>query len=410
MGLHVAATAAETSLHADLRSLVIIIAVAALVPIIVGLLRLKIAEVVFLLGLGVIVGPQVLNFVNISQTIVLFNEIGLGLLFFLAGYELDPASMRGATGRLAVSGWFTSFAIALIVTWGLWSTDYVHDYLGTAIAFTSTALGTLLPVLRDRGELHTPFGTMFLGAGAAGEFGPILAIALLLGSQSIKVEIALLIAFGIVAVLLYLAPGLLATERIMEILARGHRTSSQTAVRWTMLLILGLLLLSTALGFDAVLGAFVAGLIVRRYAPESMENKLIPKIEAIGFGFFIPLFFVVSGANLDVQSIAKDPMRLLLFLALLLIVRGLPQFMLYRNAIPDSRVRGRFSLYVATALPILVAITNLELANGIMRPETAAALVGAGALSVLIFPLLGDRLARGAAPELTKAELPDEQN
>jgi Kef-type K+ transport system membrane component KefB len=177
-----------------------------------------------------------------------------------------------------------------------------------------------------------------------------------------------------------------------------------------MLLILGLLLLSTALGFDAVLGAFVAGLIVRRYAPESMENKLIPKIEAIGFGFFIPLFFVVSGANLDVQSIAKDPMRLLLFLALLLIVRGLPQFMLYRNAIPDSRVRGRFSLYVATALPILVAITNLELANGIMRPETAAALVGAGALSVLIFPLLGDRLGRGAGPELTKAELPDEQN
>ena len=203
---------------------------------------------------------------------------------------------------------------------------------------------------------------------------------------------ALLIGFGIVAVLLYFAPGLLTTGRIMEILQRGHQTSSQTAVRWTMLLILGLLLLSTALGFDAVLGAFVAGLIVRRYAPESLENKLIPKIEAIGFGFFIPLFFVVSGAKLDIVSIAKDPMRLLAFFALLLAIRGLPQFLLYRQVIPDTRQRSRFALYVATALPILVAITSLETANGIMLPQTAAALVGAGALSVLGFPLLGDRI------------------
>ena len=175
----------------DLRSLVVLIAVSALVPIVVGLLRLKIAEVVFLLALGVIVGPHVLGLVSITQTIGLFNELGLGLLFFLAGYELDPDAMRGTSGRLAVSGWFASFGVALAVTAVLWSTHYVHDFLGVAIAFTSTALGTLLPVIRDRGELHTPFGRMFLGAGAAGEFGPILAIALLLGSQSITIEFAL---------------------------------------------------------------------------------------------------------------------------------------------------------------------------------------------------------------------------
>ncbi len=378
---------------ADLRSLVIVIAVAALVPIFTGLLNLRIAEVVFLLGFGILVGPHVLGLIHITQTIELFNELGLGLLFFLAGYELDPAAIRGDSGKLAITGWLTSIAISFGITWFLWHTGYIHDLLGVTIAFCSTALGTLLPIIRDRGQLHTPFGRLFLGAGAAGEFGPILAIALLLGSQSTIIEVGLLLLFALVAILLYFAPGFLATERVVAIVERGHRTSSQTAVRWTMLLVLGLLFISTILGFDAVLGAFVAGLITRRYAPEHLENKLIPKIEAIGFGFFIPLFFVVSGANLDVQSIIANPMRLLLFFVLLFVIRGLPQYVLYRSALPVPAERARFSLYVATALPILVAITSLELRDGIMLPSTAAALVGAGALSVLVFPLLGDRLA-----------------
>jgi Kef-type K+ transport system membrane component KefB len=403
---------ANASQTADLRSLVIVVAVAALVPIVVGLLNLRIAEVVFLLGFGILVGPHVLGLIHITDTIDLFNELGLGLLFFLAGYELDPVAIRGESGKLAITGWLTSIALSLGITWIMWHSGYIHDFLGVVIAFTSTALGTLLPMIRDRGQLHTPFGRLFLGAGAAGEFGPILAIALLLGAQSTVVEIALLIVFALVAIMLYFAPGFLATEKILAIIERGHKTSSQTAVRSTMLLILGLLFVSTVMGFDAVLGAFVAGLIVRRYAPEHLENKLIPKIEAIGFGFFIPLFFVVSGANLDVQSIIANPLRLLLFFVLLFVIRGLPQYVLYRGVLPSDPERARFSLYVATALPILVAITSLELRDGVMLPETAAALVGAGALSVLVFPLLGDRLAANGAssPTQARAELLDEQH
>ena len=392
---------ANASQTADLRSLVIVVAVAALVPIVVGLLNLRIAEVVFLLGLGILVGPHVLGLIHITDTIDLFNELGLGLLFFLAGYELDPVAIRGESGKLAIAGWLTSITLSLGITWIMWHSGYNHDFLGVVIAFTSTALGTLLPMIRDRGQLHTPFGRLFLGAGAAGEFGPILAIALLLGAQSTVVEIGLLIVFAFVAILLYFAPGFLATEKILAIIERGHKTSSQTAVRSTMLLILGLLFVSTVMGFDAVLGAFVAGLIVRRYAPEHLENKLIPKIEAIGFGFFIPLFFVVSGANLDVQSIIANPLRLLLFFVLLFVIRGLPQYVLYRRVLPSNPERARFSLYVATALPILVALTSLQLRDGVMLPETAAALVGAGALSILVFPLLGDRLAARSASSPT---------
>jgi Kef-type K+ transport system membrane component KefB len=368
---------------------------------IVGLLRLKIAEVVLLLGFGVLVGPQALGLVTMNSTMDTFNEVGLGLLFFLAGYELEQRAIVGTPGRLAAVGWLTSLVIACAVVAILWSVGFVHDLLGVAIALTSTALGTLLPVLRDRGLLETRFGTMFMGAGAAGEFGPILAIAVLLGSKSFGTSLAILALFFVIVLVAYVAPGRLATDRVRELLARGHVTSSQTAVRWTVVLLLALLVIAARFGLDAVLGAFLAGVILHRYAPPGADNQLMPKVEALGFGFFIPLFFIISGVNLDVASIVANPMRLLVFFVLLLVVRGLPQYVLYRHALPETRERWQFVLYVATALPILVAITGLEVSAGVMLPENAAALVGAGALTVLVFPLLGDRINRPGRSEPT---------
>jgi Kef-type K+ transport system membrane component KefB len=172
-----------------------------------------------------------------------------------------------------------------------------------------------------------------------------------------------------------------------------------------MLLLIVLLAVAGSFGLDVVLGAFVAGIIVRRLAPPSEESSLTVRVEAIAFGFFIPLFFIVSGANLDIESIIANPGRLVIFFVLMLVVRGLPQFFLYRRAIPDGRQRARFSLLVATGLPIIVAVTTLEVQGGVMRPENAAALVGAGALSVLAFPLIGGSLVRGhTTPETTDHE------
>ena len=399
-----AADGADTMTN-NIGSLFTIAVISASVPLIVGLLRLKIAEVVLLLGLGVVFGPQGLDMITINNTTETFNELGLGLLFFLAGFELEPEAVRGRSGKLAVSGWFVSLALAFAITFALWRAGFVSDLAGIAIALTSTALGTLLPVIRDRGLLHSPFGTFFQGAGALGEFGPILAIALLLGSRSLILTLVTLAIFAGVAGLIYRSPGRFMTERVNQIMERGHYTSSQTALRWTVVLMLFLLGLAAVFGLDAVLGAFVAGVLLRRYAPPGPDNKLAPKIEALGFGFFIPLFFVMSGAKLDIDSIVENPGRLLVFFVLLLAVRGLPQFVLYRFAMPDTRERWQFTLYVATALPILVAITSLEVDNGVMLPENAAALVGAGALSVLVFPLLGDRINRR---ELAEPEVREE--
>jgi Kef-type K+ transport system membrane component KefB len=393
----------DTELATNIASLFVIALIAAAVPLVVGLLRLRIAEVVLLLGLGILFGPQGLGWIAVNETTDTFNELGLGMLFFLAGFELEAQAVKGRSGKLAISGWFTSLAIAFLVTWGLWEAGVVSDLPGVAIALTSTALGTLLPVIRDRGLLHGDFGTYFQGAGALGEFGPILAIALLLGSHSIIVTLITLLIFGFVTWVIYRSPGRIMTKRVLELVERGHYTSSQTAVRWTVVLLLFLLGLAAVFGLDAVLGAFVAGVVLRRYAPPGPDNKLAPKLEAIGFGFFIPLFFVMSGAKLDIDSIVAHPIRLLIFFVLLLAIRGIPQFFLYRFAMPDTAERWQFTLYVATALPILVAITSLQVEAGVMRPENAAALVGAGALSVLVFPLLGDRINRAGLDQATAA-------
>ena len=392
----------------EFRSLVVIAAIAAFVPLLVGLFRIRVAEVVLLLAGGVVFGPEVIGWITVDSSIELLSELGLGLLFFLAGLELEARAVRGESGKLAAIGWGVSLLLAAAFSFALSLSGAVHDTLGVAIALTSTALGTLLPILRDSGQLNTRFGTFFMGAGAWGEFGPIIAISVLLGTQSSFVALISLGAFGLVAFGLATLPARLAGDRVRAILERGHHTSSQTALRFTMLLLITLLALASDFGLDVVLGAFVAGIIVRRFSPPSEESSLQTKMEAIGFGFLIPLFFVVSGANLDIISIIQSPGRLVLFFVLLLVVRGIPQFFIYRKAIPAPRQRGRFALLVATALPIIVAVTSIEVDAGIMDPRNAAALVGAGALSVLVFPLVGTWLVRHQVPD--EESIPDDQD
>lgn len=377
-------------------SLAVIAAIAAFVPLLIGLFRIKVAEVVLLLGAGIVFGPEVLGWIQPEGSIELLSELGLGLLFFLAGLELEQRAIRGQSGKLAASGWVLSLVVALIAALIMTETGKVEDTVAVAIALSSTALGTLLPMLRDRGELSTKFGTFFMGAGAWGEFGPIIAIAVLLGTKSSFAAIISLLVFGVIALLLAVIGNRLATDRVRNIFERGHNTSSQTALRFALLLIIVLLTIASEFGLDAVLGAFIAGVIVRRFAPPSEESKLSVRIESIGFGFMIPLFFVVSGANLDIASIIANPFPMIRFFIYIFLARGVVQFILYRRALPDPRERARFSLYVATGLPIIVAVTGIEVANGFMTTANAAALVGAGALTVLVFPLVGNALTKSS--------------
>jgi len=388
----VMATASSSDLTQELNSLLVIAAIAAATPLLVGLLRLPVAEVVLMLAFGVIFGPEVLGWIELDDAIDLLAELGLAFLFFAAGLELEKRAVEGRSGKLALTGWLVSAALALVAAGILQRLGIIDDFLGVAICLTSTALGTLLPILSDKGLLKTPFGNYFMGAGAIGEFGPVLAISLLLTTKSFWMALLSVVLFAAVALLFARVPTLLRTNRVASVIERGQETSAQTAVRLTALLLVALLAIAEDFGLDVVLGAFIAGIIIKQLAPADEQRGLQTKVEGIAFGVFIPIFFIVSGARLDISSILANPSLLLVFLALFLIVRGVPQFFLYRRAIPHAKERAGFSLYVATALPIIVAVTSVELGAGIMRPSVAAALVGAGALSVLVFPLVAQTL------------------
>ena len=382
----------EDSAPSDIVMLFLVVAIAAIVPVLLRLLRLPIPEVVVLLVVGALLGQSVAGLIIPTDALFLLQEIGIGFLFFMAGFELNPVIIRGAEGRLAGWGWFASLAVALAAAAYLMQVGLVRSFVGIAIALTTTALGTLIPILRDSGELGKPFGRNVLASGAAGEIGPIIAMTLFLSSRSSWTALISLTIFLLIALLFLLMPSLMRVEKVREAFHFGRFTTAQTAVRWTMLLLIGLLALASVIGLDLVLGAFIAGLMFRVLTKEG-ELLLQRQLEGIAFGLFIPLFFVVSGASLNVPAMIGAPGLVLTFLLLILAARGLPQMLVYRRAMPDLVTRTRFSLYTATTLPLLVAVTTIEVSSGLMTVQTEAALVGAGLLSVLLFPTSAQALA-----------------
>jgi Kef-type K+ transport system membrane component KefB len=381
-----------------LDTLLLAAAVAALAPLVVALLPgPRIPQVVVLLAGGVLIGPEVFGWAERPEIDLLAN-VGLGFLFLLAGYELNPHLFRERAGRLAIAGWLITVALATALVGVLAAAGLVRAFVPVALGLTTTAFGTLLPILRDNDMLGGRFGRYLMAAGAVGELFPIFAIALFLGASNKFVALGSLAAVGVLAVVLSFAPRLVRGNRLERILREGEGSTAQTYVRWTVVLLLALLVVAEDFGLDVVLGAFLAGMVLRRWAPGDV-HALEGKLDAIGYGFFIPVFFVASGMTLDVRSIAEAPLRLLIFFVLLLAVRGVPSLFLYRRDLPAAQ-RVETMFLTATALPLLVALAEIGLRNGTMLRENAAALVGAGALSVLVFPMAAvaiERRRRAAA-------------
>jgi Kef-type K+ transport system membrane component KefB len=377
-----------------LETLLVAATIAALAPMVVALLPgPRIPQVVVLLAGGVLVGPQVLGWAD-REAIDLLANVGLGFLFLMAGYELDPRLFRERAGRLAIVAWLLTVAIAAAIVGVLAAAGFVRAFVPVALGLTTTALGTLLPILRDNDMLGGRFGRYLLAAGAVGELFPIFAIALFLGASNKFVALASLAAVGVLAVVLSFAPRLVRGNRLGRILLEGEGATAQTYVRRTVVLLLLLLVIAQEFGLDVVLGAFLAGIVLRRWAPGDV-HALEAKLDAIGYGFFIPLFFVASGMTVDIRSIAEAPLRLLVFFVLLLVVRGVPALFLYRRDLPPAQ-RVEMMFLTATALPLLVALAEIGLRNGTMLRENAAALVGAGVLSVLVFPMVAVMIQRRA--------------
>jgi Kef-type K+ transport system membrane component KefB len=391
---------APAMLSVDSDAFLAIVVVAAVASLSAALLArwLVIPVVVIEILLGILIGPEVLGLAEEDEFIEFFANLGLGMLFFFAGYEIEFDRIRGEPLKLAAIGWVLSLGLAYSLGGLLALAGVVLSLVFVGSAMATTAIGTLIPILRDAGELRTRFGTYLLAAGAMGEFGPILLITLVFSTSNPVSSALILIGFVGIAVV----AGIVAvrtTLRGWDVFERTLETSGQLAIRMAVVIVFALAALASSLGLDLLLGGFVAGIILRLALRGREVTILESKLTAVGYGFLIPFFFVVSGIKLDLDALIDDPIKFLevpMFLALFLIVRGGPVLVLYRRTIESLRERIALGFFVSTQLPLVVAITTIAIEEGHMRATTAASLVTAAILSTAIFPIVGLRLRRHA--------------
>src|SRR5262245_32547901 len=358
--------------------------------------------------MGIVVGPEVLDLAETDDFIDFFSNLGLGMLFFFAGYEIDFERIKGRPLELGALGWALSIGLAYGIGGALAAAGVVVSFLYTGSAMATTAIGTLIPILRDSDELHTRFGTYLLAAGGIGEFGPILLVTLVLSTANPLHEAAILVAFVVLALAMALVSVRLAW-RGWPALERTFEASSQLAVRITVVLVFGLVLLASKLGLDVLIGGFLAGMIVRLALKGHELQVFESKLTAVGFGFFVPFFFVTSGIEFDLAALGSLSaiLKLAMFFVLFLVVRGTPAMLLYRKVL-GARDRAALAFYSATELPLVVAITTIATETGNMKTSTAAGLVGAAMLSTLVFPFVGIALRKGSEEPTAEPDPPDE--
>ncbi|GLB63965.1 potassium transporter Kef [Dietzia sp. NCCP-2495] len=402
---------------ADIQSLFWIVLVICVAPVLSWVTRSYVPAVVLLLAGGMLIGPSGLGLAVESGGVEMLGEIGLGLLFLLAGLELKPSALSGRRGAGAVGAWLTSVVLATGIGWAV--TGRPETAIALGLLLTSTAIGTLLPILKGAGHDSTPVGQAVLSHGAVGELGPVLAMALLLGTRDIGSSAVAVALFGIAALFLFAVPRrLLFVPAMGRALAQGNTSTGQLVVRMVFLLLAAMMAVATVFDLGVVLGAFAAGMVLRSLmetytrhqgdptgdaagggatGDRDLVDDLLGRLDTIGYSLFIPVFFVVSGMGISAGAVTAAPWLLLAAVATMLVIRGgivwLAETWIHVSpGLTTARERARAGLYAATGLPIIVAVTDVAVGADLLRPDVANVLVAAGALTVLVFPLVAELL------------------
>ena len=396
-------------------NLLLVVAVGLLAPLVLGFFpRFRLPAIVLEIVLGIVVGPSGLGWVKPDLPVSILALVGLAFLLFLSGLEIDVERLRGRVLKLTATGFLVSFAIAIVLGLGLNAGGFVKSPLFVAIVLVATSLGVIVPVLKDSGNISSSFGQLVIAAASIADFGAIILLSLFFsgkGSTTTAGTLILLGVFGLVVVLVGLAiAGFEHSMSLSRVLRRLQDTTAQIRVRAAFVLLIGFTALADQVGLETILGAFAAGallsLIDRDQAMTHPQFRL--KLEAVGFGVFIPIFFVTSGLRFDLNALfanASTVARVPLFLLAIYLARGLP-------ALVYVRLIGRSKSVIAgvlqsTSLPFIVAATQIGLGLGVVSRASAAGLVAAGLLSVVISPALGLVLLRRQQPRGAAAdELP----
>ncbi|MFC9889405.1 cation:proton antiporter [Streptomyces pilosus] len=375
-------------------NLVIVLAIAAGVPFLLALApRLPLPGPVLEILAGVVLGPAVLNWVQPDATVRTLSVIGLSFLLFLAGLEIDIQHLHGPPARLIAIGLAGTVVLAGITGWVFDVAGLVESPLLIGTALVATSLGLLVPLLKDSGTVDRPVGQLTIGGASAGEICAVVLLSLFFSEHSSSPASRLLLLLGLACMTALIVVTSLRAGRSMWLsrtVTRLADTSAQVRVRLSMLLVVGLSAVAMHLGFEAILGAFVAGAVLRLVDPdaERAHPRFHVKLDGIGHGFLVPVFFVTSGLQFDLEALFADAATLLrvpIFLAALLVVRGLPALVYRRAGLTRPEIVAS-GLLQATSLPMIVAATTIGVRLDAIQPANAAALVAAGLLSVIVCP------------------------
>ena len=392
--------------HGSFNGLLIVAAIAFAAPLLLGLApRLRLPSVVLEIVAGIIVGPAALDWVHVDEPIQVLSLFGLAFLLFLAGLEIEFQHLRGTPLRLASVGFVLSFAVALAVGYGLQAAGQVGNGLIVAIILSATSLGVIVPLLKDAGQASTSFGQLVIAAASIADFATVILLTLFFSREATGTGTKLLLLAGFAVASAVAILGALRLGRVValsQVLNRLQDTTAQVRVRGAFVLLAAFVALAQNLGLEVILGAFTAGAILSLIDRDVMMThpQFHTKLEGAGFGFFIPVFFVTVGLRFDLDALfssASATAMVPIFLVGLLLVRGLPA-LAYRREL-GTRQTLIAGLLQATSLPFIVAAAMIGTQIGVLRPATSAALVGAGLLSVLLFPLAASTLlARETTP------------
>ena len=374
-----------------------IMAAAVTAPLISWATGKRVPAVVLLIGAGILIGPHWLGLASTEGGVGLLKQLGLGMLFLLAGYEINPAMIRSREGRTSATTWLVCMGLSFAGACVLLQPHNTSTAVVLAIAFTSTAVGTLMPIMKQQQVLHTPVGRSLLVHGAIGEIFPIFAMALLLSARSTWVTAIVLAAFFVIALVVAAIPRTVRfllpwTARAMVLNAGA---TNQTVMRLVLWMLGVLMAVAAVFELDVVLGAFAAGFILRRLVPEKFGEAVEQRLDIVGYSLLIPVFFVCSGMTIDPRAVADKPWLLCILVPLIYVVRGLPVlirelFFTTGSQLTNVREKIQLSLYAATALPIIAAVTEVAVESQLLSEENASLLVAAGSVTVLIFPFIAN--------------------
>ena len=382
-----------------------IMAAAVTAPLISWATGKRVPAVVLLIGAGILIGPHWLGLASTEGGVGLLKQLGLGMLFLLAGYEINPAMIRSREGRTSATTWLVCMGLSFAGACVLLQPHNTSTAVVLAIAFTSTAVGTLMPIMKQQQVLHTPVGRSLLVHGAIGEIFPIFAMALLLSARSTWVTAIVLAAFFVVALVVAAIPRTVRfllpwTARAMVLNAGA---TNQTVMRLVLWMLGVLMAVAAVFELDVVLGAFAAGFILRRLVPEKFGEAVEQRLDIVGYSLLIPVFFVCSGMTIDPRAVADKPWLLCILVPLIYVVRGLPVlirelFFTTGSQLTNVREKIQLSLYAATALPIIAAVTEVAVESQLLSEENASLLVAAGSVTVLIFPFIANMIQPAETP------------